>query len=173
VIDRPGDLALDTTATEPVLLHALHAIEQELGPVGAVCLLQCTSPLRTASTIDAAVDKLYSTGCDAVLSVTADPHLFWFGDLEGDRFSPRYDPRQRPRTQQIPAGYREDGAVYVMRRSLLVDEGVRMGGDLRAVIQSPLESLDIDTPEDLLMAEALLRAQRSRAARRTPLRQAA
>jgi len=173
VIDRPAELALDTTATEPVLLHALDVIEQKHGPVDAICLLQCTSPLRTAATIDAAVEKLFHTGCDAVLSVTPDPNLFWLGHLEGDRFSPRYDPRQRPRTQQIPTGHREDGAVYVTRRSLLVGEGVRMGGDLRAVVQSPLDSIDIDTPEDLIAAEALLIHRRGLAARLAPARRAA
>jgi len=166
VIDRPCALAEDTTATEPVLRHALGVIEAERGPVDALCLLQCTSPLRTSATIDAAIDKLSETGCDSVLSVTRDPQLFWFGHLDGDRFNPGYDPARRPRTQEIPPGYREDGAVYVMRRRLLVETGVRMGGDLRAVVHSALESVDIDTPEDLRLADALLRAGRRRTASR-------
>jgi N-acylneuraminate cytidylyltransferase len=166
VIDRPASLAADTTATEPVLLHALRVIEAERGPVDALCLLQCTSPLRTAATIDLAIDKLERTGCDSVLTVTRDPQLFWFGTLVGDRFQPGYDPARRPRTQQIPAGHREDGAVYVTRRALLVEQEVRIGGDVRAVVQSPLESIDIDTPDDLRLAEALLRSGRRRTASR-------
>jgi CMP-N,N'-diacetyllegionaminic acid synthase len=166
VIDRPLHLAGDTTPTEPVLLHALGAIEAERGRVDVICLLQCTSPLRTSATIDAALVKMQETGCDSVLSVTRDPQLFWFGHLAGDRFSPGYDPRRRPRTQQIPPGYREDGSLYVMRRGLLVEQGVRMGGDLRAVVQSPLESVDIDTPDELRLAEALMRSARGRTASR-------
>jgi len=166
VIERPEALAGDTSSTEAVLLHALRVIEGENRTVDAICLLQCTSPLRTAQTIDSCIDKLYDTGCDSVLSVTRDPALFWFGRLDGDRFSPGYDPADRPRTQQIPPGYREDGSIYVMRRELLVEYGVRMGGDLRAVVQSPLESVDIDTPDDLHLADALMRSERRRSSGR-------
>lgn len=159
VVLRPAELAGDATPSEDVLLHALSRVETRRGrEVDVLVMLQCTSPLRTAATIDEAVRKLLVTGCDSVLSVTEDPGFFWFGRVLGDRFQPAYDPRRRPRTQEIAPGYRENGGVYVMRRDLLIRHHVRIGGHLRMVVQTPIESVDIDRPEDLRLCEAVLAA---------------
>lgn len=156
VIRRPARLATDTAPTEPVLVHALawlrkHGIDPEV-----LVLLQPTSPLRTAAPVDMAVAKILETGCDSVVSVTPNPRSFWEGGLDGDRFVPRRAVADRPRTQDIAPRYAEDGAIYAMRTTLLETTGLRMGGDMRAVVLSNEESVDIDTPEDLVLAEHLL-----------------
>ena len=50
-IERPKELALDTTKTEPVIAHALAFIEQQYD---YLIVLQPTSPLRTTAHITAA-----------------------------------------------------------------------------------------------------------------------
>jgi N-acylneuraminate cytidylyltransferase len=156
VIRRPARFASDDATTESVLLHALRALSRR-GPVPeVVVLLQPTSPLRTAAPVDTAVAKILATGCDSVVSVTEDPRLHWQGEVAGDRFRPSRDVADRPRTQELPARYREDGAIYAVRSGHLLRTGLRMGGDLRAVVLSPAESVDIDTAEDLALADFYL-----------------
>lgn len=160
VIRRPAHLASDTAATEPVLLHALGALRRRRIDPEVIVLLQATSPLRTAAPVDMAVAKILETGCDSVVSVTPNDRIFWEGAVEDGRFVPRRAIADRPRTQEIPTRYCEDGAIYAMRTTLLETTGLRMGGDLRAVILAPHESVDIDTPADLELAEHYLAMRR-------------
>lgn len=156
VIRRPARLASEHATTESVLLHALRALARR-GPFPEVLvLLQPTSPLRTAAPVDMAVAKILETGCDSVVSVTEDPRLHWQGEVAGDRFVPSRSLADRPRTQELPPRFREDGAIYAMRSDLLVRTGLRMGGDMRAVVLSASESVDVDTIEDLALANFYL-----------------
>lgn len=152
VIDRPAELATDTAGTEPVLLHAVEWLTQHRSRPEIVVLLQATSPLRPARPIDEAVRKVMA-GADSCISVSRNDHHYWIGSLDGDRFVPERDLRVRPRTQEIPAKYHEDGAIYAVRTEFLVREKLRMGGDLRAVVLEPHETLDIDTLDQFELAE--------------------
>lgn len=151
VIWRPPELATAEAPTEPALQHAVQEIERAGGqPVGAVVLLQATSPLRAAHRIDEAVRLQRQTGCDAVVSVVQDIHYYFLGQVDdAGRLQVGYDPANRLRTQDIPPRYRENGAIYVTARHQLMDRGCRMGGDTRAVIMEAWESIDIDDPLDL------------------------
>lgn len=159
VVRRPADLATDTAPTEPALLHALDALAATEGYAPeAVALLQCTSPLRGPDIIDAGVGKLFETGCDAVMAVTPIQHWYLAGTVdEGDVFRPEYDYKGRPRSQEMPHKYRENGALYVTRTAALRRFGNRLGGDVRVVVMDALRSIDIDTAEDFRLAEEALR----------------
>ena len=53
VIDRPMELAQDTTMTVPVMMHVLDELEKNENYIpDAVVLLQPTSPLRNAEKLD-------------------------------------------------------------------------------------------------------------------------
>jgi CMP-N,N'-diacetyllegionaminic acid synthase len=162
VIMRPPELATDFTPTEPVMQHVLAELARASYQPEAIALLQCTSPLRGPDIIDAAVRKLFSTGCDAVMTVTPIQHWYLAGRVEGeDLFVPEYDYRARPRSQDMPAKYRENGALYVTRRTAFEKYGNRLGGQVRVVIMDPVRSLDIDTWEDFRLAEQVWRGLRS------------
>lgn len=168
VIDRPASLATAEAPTEPALLHAVKAIEQSRRyprPVGLIVMLQATSPLRSAGRIDEAVALQQRTGCDAVVSVVEDLHYYFCGTIDEEaRLRVPYNPARRLRTQEIPRRYRENGAIYVMTRAQLVRRRCRMGGDMRALVMSPAESVDIDGLEDLEYCEWRLRRASAAAA---------
>jgi N-acylneuraminate cytidylyltransferase len=176
VVRRPAELATAEAPTEPALQHAVREVERRLGyAVEVVVLLQPTSPLRGPARIDEAVLRLLETGCDSVASVTADRGYYFTGELDADqRLSLGYDPARRLRTQEIPPRYRENGALYVMTRAQIMERGCRLGADVRALVLSEEEGVDIDHPLDLLVCEAILRSRtRASAARVGDLRQAA
>lgn len=165
VIWRPPSLATAACPTEPALIHAVEQIERSTArTVDAVVMLQPTSPLRGPERIDQAVELLRRSGCDAVVSVHPEVGYYFLSDLDSQgRLILGYDPQNRLRTQDIPPRYHENGAIYVMTRAQLMDRGCRMGGEMRALIMGPEESLDIDTPTDLELARVIL--QRRQAAR--------
>ena len=67
---RPPELATDTATSEDAVFHALDSVS---GPYDWVCLLQPTSPLRTAEDIDACIDACIRGGADCAFSVTEAP----------------------------------------------------------------------------------------------------
>ncbi len=162
VVRRPAELATAEAPTEPALQHAVREVERRLGyPVENVVLLQPTSPLRGAARIDEAVALLEQSGCDSVASVTADRGYYFTGELDADgRLALGYDPRRRLRTQEIPPRYRENGALYAMTRAQIMERGCRLGADVRALVLSEEEGVDIDHAIDLLLCEAILASRR-------------
>lgn len=165
VIERPADLSTSTAPTEPALLHAVDVIEKDNDKIDFIVLLQATSPLRRDFRIDQAIALALETKCDSVISVVPDIEYYFLGDIIGDnRLQVKYDPKNRLRTQDIPPRYRENGAIYVMKRDLLIEEECRMGGDMRVIVMDKTESIDIDEMVDLQLCNLLLMRRPSLAA---------
>jgi CMP-N-acetylneuraminic acid synthetase len=158
---RPAGLSGDNVPTLPVLLHAARWLESVIGDekLDAVVTLQPTSPLRRATHIDEAIGRWRQSGADAVVSVCrAERNPFWMGTLNGDRFEPLLQDLETYRFRQsLPTVYRLNGAVYVSSRRVLFDEGKILGGDTRAIVMSPEESIDLDTLADFVAGESLMR----------------
>ena len=161
---RPAELALDTTPTEPVLLHALDELQLTGYQPDAVVLLQPTSPIRRPGSIDAAIGLLETAGADSVVSVCENHHFFW---RNRDTPEALYDYRNRPRRQDIPAPsrwYRENGSIYVTRASILRRERNRLGGRIAMHVMSEEESWEIDSEADLRIVESLMAGVQTRIA---------
>ena len=159
VVPRPAELAEDSTHTEPVLVHALDYLREREGyQPDVVVMLQCTAPLRGAQVIDRGLRLLMETGCDCVLGVAPIQNSHLQGTLGQDGcWQPEYRYGERIFSQQAVPRYSENGALHIFRRQVLEIYGNRLGGDVRALVMNPLESVDIDEPADLARAEAILR----------------
>jgi len=159
VIERPAELARDDIPTLPVLQHAIHHLE-EAGDyaVGLVVLLQPTSPLRTVADIDGCIQKLRATGSDSVVSVCeVDYSPYWMFTLDGDRLKRLMEGGEKiTRRQDAPRVYKPNGAVYVTRRDVIMEQNKVMGDDTRAFMMPAERSLDIDTEIDFRLAEILM-----------------
>jgi CMP-N-acetylneuraminic acid synthetase len=157
---RPAHLAQDDTPAAPVVEHAITYLEQHGEQVDAIVLLQPTSPLRRAEHVDAAVRLFFETGCDTVVSVCEVEHSpYWMYRLENGLLQPfvRDSPSTMTRRQQLPLLYRLNGAVYVTRRRVVMDEHRIMGETIRPLIMLPDESVDIDDEHDWERAQWLAR----------------
>ena len=171
VVMRPDHLSTSEAPTEPALQHAVQEIERRQGErVELIVMLQPTSPLRGAGRIDEGVRLLRSGDWDAVVSVVPDVGYYFLGDIgAGGELRVGYDPHNRLRTQDIPPRYRENGAVYVTTRRLLMERGCRMGGRMAALVMDEKESIDIDTPLELELCRVLLERRPGRWKRPAPL----
>jgi len=158
VIRRPRELAADDTPMRDVVLHALDELER----CDVLVLLQPTSPLRTATHVDGAVDLLVETGADSVVSVVEVPHRFTpssLMQLENGRLAPLGGPAPT-RRQDKPALYARNGpAVLAVTAAAARRLPSLYGGDCRAYVMTERDSIDVDDRFDLELAELLL-AQR-------------
>jgi CMP-N-acetylneuraminic acid synthetase len=156
---RPQELAADDTPMLPVMLHATTAVSRAGFAVDAVVLLQPTSPLRRGEHIDAAVDLLARTGADSVVSVVEVPHHFnpvsLLTLLDG-RLQPFLPGPTVSRRQDKPRVLARNGPAVLAVRTAVLAAGTLYGDDCRPIVMSAEDSIDIDTPWDLSMAELLL-----------------
>lgn len=168
VVARPVTLAGDHATTESAIGHWLATLPADERPTIGFVLLQATSPLRPAARVAEAVSLLERGGYHAVHSVTPEPPAEFLGTLgaraNGD---PLWYPHRavgtRPRTQDCTPVAREDGAIYVTRLSWWAEAQDRCAAPARSshVLLDPIESLDVDTPEDLELANRLWAARRT------------
>ena len=165
VVARPRELAQDTTATEPVVLHALDQLRAEIGADPAVTmLLQATSPVRRPDTLRRALDQFATKDVDALVGVVPCPPFLWGVDDSGDTVA-HWDWRRRLRRQDMSPShlrYRETGSIYVTRTDIYRTTGNRLGGRIGLFIMDEDEGVDIDTLHDLEMATALMNSEAHR-----------
>lgn len=158
---RPAELAQDDSSTWPAVRHAVDHWEQRRDRrVDTVVLLQPTSPLRRPEDIVACLEGMEKAGADACLSAThatdaPTRHMVEFrSDSTG--FIRWYFPSAAAlhRRQDCPDAYRENGAVYAVRRQALMS--LESLADLQRVTLSEMprsRSVDIDDEDDLALAE--------------------
>ncbi|QXT62954.1 acylneuraminate cytidylyltransferase family protein [Tessaracoccus palaemonis] len=152
---RPAELAQDTTATEPVVLHAISVATDEGRRPGAVVLLQATSPVRLPGTIGRALEQFNRTDVDSLVGVVPVPPFIW--STEDDRAVPHWDYEHRLRRQDMTERelrYRETGSLYVTRTEVYEQTRNRLGGRIGAFVMEPVEGTDIDSWDDLELAAA-------------------
>ena len=160
VIERPCELAQDDTPSLPVYQHAIRYLEgvRNFHP-DIIVALQPTCPLRRAEDIDEAIKKLLETDCQSVVSVCEVEHpLQWMYTLEGDKLKLVIEGGDKIiRRQDAPTVYRLNGAVYVTRRDVIMEQNRVWGDDTRAYIMPLERSVDIDSEIDFKLAEVLLK----------------
>lgn len=154
VVVRPAALATDDAASEAALLHAL-----ELTGEGAEVLVfvQATSPFIDPADVDAAVARVRSRETDVVFAAIATPVFLWAPSTEsaGGWAGVNHDAARRPRRQELPPQVAETGAFYVMDAAGFRAARHRFFGRVEPAIVGEATALEIDTEEQLLLAEAL------------------
>jgi len=154
---RPATLAADNTPMLPVLQHALGEVGADA--FDAVVLLQPTSPLRRSGHIDEAVRLLESSGADSVVSVLEVPHQFSpvsVMRLDEGRLHAYIDGPTVTRRQDKPRVFARNGPAVLAVRAGVLAGGSLYGEDVRALVMSAADSVDIDSAADVEYAAYLL-----------------
>ena len=153
---RPADLATDAAPTEPTILHAIEWVRNEGWEPNLVVLLQATSPIRSADSIDRAIAQLVAEGADSLVGVVPSSPFLWH---TGDPPTAEYPILRRPRRQDMTDAMiplRETGSLYVTQTAIYDDLANRIGGKVSLFVMDESEGLDIDTEIDILLADRLL-----------------
>jgi len=165
---RPAELAQDASEDWPVFVHALDWLEREEGwQPELIVNLRPTSPLRRPEHVDGAIRLLLETGSDSVKAVclgapasaqdVAARCRRVYRAVSEDAHAP--GTRTRRTTRQLEDVYwqKRRGRRYAPLGDLRT--AVMIGRRVAGLITETTDSIDIDTPLDLALAELLL-AQR-------------
>lgn len=154
---RPPTLAADDITLDPVVYDATEFMENKLNKkYSIVVTLQTTSPVLNSETLDNILRVfIKDERVDTIVPVVDATHLFWH-EIE-NKIIPDYD--KRLNRQWLPKRYKETGAFLITRRRF-VDENTRFGNSVSTYILNEVEGLDIDSPIDWLIAEALVKRLR-------------
>ncbi len=153
---RPAELATDTASSVDVALHALDWYEVEKGAVDGILLLQPTSPFRTLATVQRGIDLFGEHDHQPVVSVSqTHAHPMWTLKMEGDNLVPfMQEHGLETRSQDLPLAYVVKGSFYLIAPAELRACRSFVGSKtIPLIIESPQETVDIDTEWDFKMAE--------------------
>lgn len=158
---RPAELATDEATMESVVKHAIQWMEREASyPVTAVMLLQPTNPFRRAQRLHEALDLLGRPGTEAVIGVDTIPRtpgLLYREGVDG-RLVPLGAWENRVRRQDIRPVLTPNGTLYLITRESFQQTGRMFPQRLLGLPTDRIEGIDIDTPEDWALAEAVVAA---------------
>jgi CMP-N,N'-diacetyllegionaminic acid synthase len=155
---RPAELATDSASSRDVILHALLFFEAQGRPVDAFCLLQPTSPLRTAVDINGAFSVFHEKRADSVLSVTPYDHpIQWAVEIRDNGILQPREQGKATRRQELVEYYRPNGAVYMFQTDFFKNSVGYFGPHSYGYIMPPERSVDIDTPLDFVAAETVFK----------------
>ena len=167
---RPAELAGDAVEDWPVFEHALRWLEAHAGWTPEVVVnLRPSSPLRPPGLVDEAVQLLRTSGADSVKSMCLarqHPHKMWTPGPNGLVQPYLKTPFRLSRGPDVPRAeletvYWQNGLVDVTRRSVILEQRVMIGPRVAGVLTDPAESVDIDGPLDLALAEVILARRRT------------
>lgn len=152
VVERASELATDTASTEAVMLDfATNTTFERL------ILIQATSPLTTANDLTQALEHFERVGADSLLTVTRE-HRFRWRNVGAAFVEPtNYDPTRRPRRQDWDGELVENGAFYICGRQGLLESKSRLHGRVAYWQMSAKTAVEIDTPDDWEILEAIMR----------------
>jgi CMP-N,N'-diacetyllegionaminic acid synthase len=156
---RPAELATDIASPVDVALHALDWYEAEKGPVDGILLLQPTSPFRTQANLRRGIELFSKHEYQSVLGVSpTDTHPMWTLKMNGDYLAPYIQKHGlNTRSQDLPSAYEVNGSFYLISpKELRACRSFVSAKTVPLLIESPKESLDIDTEWDFRLAEFVL-----------------
>jgi CMP-N,N'-diacetyllegionaminic acid synthase len=153
---RPAELATDTVRNIEVVRHALEFMEHERQMTYDIIInLQPTSPVRDPDHIDQAVEMLWASDLDSLVSIKGpykkrDPVLKAIRNGVLEDYCPVED-----RTDAEPA-YMYNAALYAVKRDYFVKHNKLISPRQVPLIMDTIYSVDVDTEADFLVAETYL-----------------
>jgi len=155
---RPDYLASDTAKAIGVIQHAIRTMEKLDGVVyDLVVYLEPPNPLRLVVDIDNCIELFVKEEPDCVVSVQEANqfHPILMKKIEDGRLKPIWkdEPEGVPRQQYNPTAYMRNGAVYVFRKEMIMNN-ILYGKDILPYIMPLERSVCIDDMMDWYVAEA-------------------
>lgn len=151
IIHRPNRISGDRATSEAAWQHA----GENIGSWDIMVGLQCTSPIREPRDVSEALIKFRRESLDSLFTATTvEDRFVW--RFNGGLESITYDWRKRRRRQQLERQYLETGSFYIFRPDVL-RKGNRLGGKIGCHVMAKHKAFQIDTEEDLKLAEVIMR----------------
>ena len=139
--------SLDTPTT--LSNDFVHAFAEEV-EADIYILAFATAPFTSEASIRRMLSAVQSGESDSAMAVVRLQEFFWENGAPSN-----FDLRAIPRTQDLNPVYMETTGLYVFLRALAVDGGRRVGDNPLPVEVSKIEAIDINEPDDFVIANAV------------------
>ncbi|MBZ8134250.1 cytidylyltransferase domain-containing protein [Afifella sp. IM 167] len=157
---RPAAIADDQAPMLGVMRHALDWLRADGTDVEGIVLLQPTSPFRTASHVREAVGRFRDTRAATLVTMMRVPHRFAPQSLmceTEEGLKPLVGELGPLRRQDKQLLWARNGPAVLIVRPEVLEAGMLYGMPTVGFEMDEIASIDIDTKEDLLLADFLLR----------------
>lgn len=156
VINRPPGISNDTASSEAAVLHAITELESTTVIGSAIIFIQCTSPFLEPGDLDAAILKYESKSIDTIFSAFSTHKLVWTNEKSSWKGLNHDESLPRVRRQDTDGTIIENGAFYIVNVKHLKSTNNRFGQSNEPFLMPENRSLDIDTQNDLHLAQFLI-----------------
>lgn len=159
VIKRPKRFAQDNSKMDSVIRHVLKILERKDSYIlDLIVLLQPTSPLRKLLTVKKAVNEFIQKidNYDSLMPL-------WqiegkLGKIVGHRYKPFN--KVNMQRQQLKPFYKECGTIFIFKPAIIKSGSLYGKNIYPFVILNQEEALDIDSKEDIKLADYFLKLKK-------------
>jgi N-acylneuraminate cytidylyltransferase len=163
VIDRPAELATDSSPEWLSWRHAIEWATEHYGEFDGFVSLPATSPLRSVEDVEAAMKKRLEKEADICISVTPASRSPYFNMVKSDEQGfvelvnkPDADVTRR---QDAPEVFDITTVVYAACPRFVLDNYGLFSGKVTAIEVPKGRAVDIDDIYDFRLAEAILQGE--------------
>lgn len=156
---RPAHLASDNASVIDAILHLLKKLkDDENYEPTYIMILQTTSPLREHRDIQASWDLMQNTNADTVLTVApTHPRLYYMDEKQNIILANGAENKLTNIQQWRPAYVLNGCFVYIVKTPAFLEEKIVITKNTKAVVCDKWRSVDLDTPDDWILAEHLFK----------------
>jgi CMP-N-acetylneuraminic acid synthetase len=150
---RPENLALSSTSTDQVIDYVPTIIYSEL-----ILWTHVTSPFITSDCLDKGIQLYYDNlekGYDSLMTVNKIQTFLW--DDNEKPYNYDRDVEKWPRTQTLAPLYELNSGFFINSRENYINLKDRIGLKPYLLKSEGYEKIDIDWPDDFLLAETVYR----------------
>ena len=158
VIERPSDLATDSSSSESTWIHSIDFLSDLGISPDLIIGMQATSPIRNHEDLDMAIDTFLIHNYDSLLTVMElEDYFTWTIDQNLNPSPLNHDVNNRKSRQQLSKSYLENGSFYIFKPQLIKKFNNRLHGKIGMHIMEKHKSFQIDNPEDFKICTAIMK----------------
>lgn len=152
-LQRPAFLDTQSATPQDIIREFMKLVDSDFYMVN-----HCTSPFVTVEHFEECIMSVKSGCADSSFTGQKIQKLLWTSESKPMNFNPE----NIPRTQDLDVIYNEISAAYVFKREVFEKYQRRIGLNPHITVVSGIETIDIDYPEDFLMADAVYTYMKTR-----------
>ncbi|MFQ1607487.1 cytidylyltransferase domain-containing protein [Aeromonas veronii] len=161
IIERPAELATDTSPEWLSWRHAIDYVRASYGDFDVFVSLPATSPLRDETDVSSAIKQLIDTGADICISVTPANRSPYFNMVKQNEDGcvqlVNMPATGVYRRQDAPEVFDITTVVYAAKPVFILEENALFDGKVTSVLIPKDRAVDIDDIYDFMLAEAIVK----------------
>ena len=144
-INRPENLCRGNSKTEDAIIHF---IKEKKIEKKNIILLQATSPMRKSNDILKCIKKFEKKKLDSIFSVYKEKNFLW-KKFNNRLISISFNFKNREKSQDMNYIFHENGAIFIFNVKKFLKAKNRIFNKFDYFEMKKINSIDIDTKEDL------------------------